>query len=423
MKMKHPLVVLAIGSTLISPAVAQAGYSSPEVVLEWNEILQQTAAVGAGGPLQSRSYAMVHIAMFDAANSISRQYDPFRALFKASQGASPEAAAAQAARDVMTGLFGAQPAFDAALAARLASIPPGRAKQGVAIGKAVAKRVLAWRANDGAFAVGGTYAPPTPVPGQWQPTTAGANAALTQVPDAKPFFVRSVTQFLPMRHAEINSAAYAEDFVEVKDVGAVASASRSPEQTDLALRWAGVATYTTTNLFQIWNSVMHQTVLQQHLSLIEAARGFAVMNASMFDGILTSQTGKFVYGLWRPWDAIRRADTDLNTATDPDATWSPLLGTPPYPTYPGNMACLGAAAARSLRLTAGTDDAQFTVTWKGVAPYSDFVRHYQSYSELAQQEADSRIWGGIHFRFDNEASQDKCAKVADWVNGRAQPRH
>ncbi|HET7202970.1 MAG TPA: vanadium-dependent haloperoxidase [Steroidobacteraceae bacterium] len=430
MPVKWTFVAAVMLGMPLSLSVAKAQDSSPAVVLEWNEVLRGWPAVSPGvlpqaigGPLQGRTYAMVHIAMFDAANSIARAYTPFHVSVAASSGASLEAAAAQAAHDVMTGLFGQQASFDATLSARLATIAPGRRSQGIAVGQAVAARVLAWRADDGSADVGPVYAPPL-VAGQWQPTVPGANATLTQTPDATPFAIVSTTQFLPPRHPEINSTHYAADFNEVKEVGAVDSATRTPYQTETALLWAGTPTLTSTNLFHVWNGVMRDTVMMptQQLSLLEAARSFALMNASMYDGILTSMTGKLVYGLWRQWDAIRRAADDLNPATDPDPTWSPLLATPPYPTYPGNMACLGAAAARSLQLVADTDTADLSVTWRGVPPYADFTREYDGYWQLAQEEADSRIYGGIHFRFDNVASQAQCAKVAEWVAGRVKPR-
>ena len=113
--------------------------------------------------------------------------------------------------------------------------------------------------------------------------------------------------------------------------------------------------------------------------------------------------------------AIRNADTDPNPATAGDAAWTPLLGTPPYPTYPGNMACIGAAAAHAIELGVGTDDFAFTATWAGVGGNPPIQRSYTSFSQLAQDEADSRIYGGIHFRFDNEASQPACRKVAEHV--------
>jgi hypothetical protein len=122
-----------------------------------------------------------------------------------------------------------------------------------------------------------------------------------------------------------------------------------------------------------------------------------------------------VYGLWRPVTAIRRADEDGNLLTDPDPAWTPLLITPPYPTYAGNAACVGAVEARALQLVFGTDDIPFSVTWVGVAPNPDVTRDYEAFSQLAEEFARSRIYGGIHFQFDSDASQSACAKVADYM--------
>jgi hypothetical protein len=155
---------------------------------------------------------------------------------------------------------------------------------------------------------------------------------------------------------------------------------------------------------------------QQKLSLVETARVFALMNSSMHDALITSHTAKFVYGLWRPLTAIRNADQDLNPNTTADPAWTTLIGTPPYPSYPGNMACVGASAARALALAFGTNDIPFTVSWLGNATSPvDVPKSYTSFSQLAQDEADSRIYGGIHFRFDNEASQKNCPQVSEYI--------
>jgi len=131
----------------------------------------------------------------------------------------------------------------------------------------------------------------------------------------------------------------------------------------------------------------------------------------MMDSLLSTQTGKFIYGLWRPITAIRNADDDLNPATIEDATWTPLLTTPPYPSYPGNMAGIGACAAEALAMGVGTDTFAFSATWVSNNASPNVTRQYSSFSQLAQEEADSRIYGGIHYRFDNEASQKACKRL------------
>ena len=153
----------------------------------------------------------------------------------------------------------------------------------------------------------------------------------------------------------------------------------------------------------------------QHLSLIETARLFALVSVSIHDAQETSFTTKFTYGRWRPVTAIQRADEDGNPLTDPDPDWMPLLVTPPYPTYSGNAACLSAAGARTLQLVFGTDAIPFSVTWVGVAPNPDVTRDYDGFWQLAEESARSRIYGGIHFQSDSDASQSACPKVAEYV--------
>jgi hypothetical protein len=199
----------------------------------------------------------------------------------------------------------------------------------------------------------------------------------------------------------------------VKELGSAASTTRTAEETLLAQLIAGVGTSVT--FMGVWNNVARDTALAQGLSLVDTARLFALLNVSLHDGLQTSFTSKFVYALWRPVTAIRRADEDFHEETDADVNWTPLLATPPYPTYAGNMACLSAAAARSLGLVLGRDDVPFSVTWLRTAGLPDETRHYAGFWQLADQQARSRIHGGIHFQFDTEGSQDMCARVAEYI--------
>ena len=154
---------------------------------------------------------------------------------------------------------------------------------------------------------------------------------------------------------------------------------------------------------------------RQGLSLIDTARIFALLAVAIHDGLQTSFTSKFTYGLWRPVTAIRRAGEDLNGATDPDPAWTPLLTTPTYPSYAGNAACLSAASARALEIVFGKDPIPFTVTYPRTMGLPTETRTFASFADLAQQQADSRVLGGIHYRFDNEASQAYCVKVPEFT--------
>ena len=171
----------------------------------------------------------------------------------------------------------------------------------------------------------------------------------------------SATQVLPPPPPSLTSARYAADFNEVKLLGGSDSGARTEEQTTIARLWSGVGT--TTGFFSVWNNVARDVVVARRLSLVEAARVFVLVNVSIHDALQTTQASKFVYGVWRPVTAIRAADTDLNPDTDPDSTWLPLITTPPYPSYAGNLATIGASAARALQLICGTNDVPVAITW------------------------------------------------------------
>lgn len=407
-------VLAVMGLVVFAPdTVADAHEADPNVVFEWNQ-LAQNSTTGPAGPLSARLYAMVHIAQFDAINSIERRYSRYHVMVRASRGASKRAAAAQAAHDVLVALVPTNTAtYDAALAATLADIPAGAAQQGTAVGRAVAQRILAWRAADGAAAPAPALTMP-PLPGVWQ----GPTAAFTQMSRMTPFAMLTTTQFMTLRHPELDSTEYAADFEEVKQLGAANSSVRTAEQTQLAKLFAFEITRTT--ILALWNNVARDLAAKEHYSLLESARLMALLNVAMQDGLIMTQTGKYVYGLWRPSTAIQRADEDMNPATSPDASWTPLINNPPYPTYPGNNACIGASAARTLQLIAGRDEIAYTVVWQGNVidgvQQPDVVKNYSGFWQLATDQANARIYGGIHFRFDNAASQAACSRVAEFTH-------
>jgi hypothetical protein len=290
---------------------------------------------------------MMHIAIFDAVNSIERSFTPYFIEVRASRGASKEAATAQAAHDVLVALYpGQQDMLDAALAESLDDLTPDGCDQGIAVGQAVASAILDWRRTDGWDAPPPPYMLP-PEPGLWQPTPPGFSpAAFTHYPNVVPFGITDSRQFGPPPPPPLTSAQYAADFNEVKEIGRVDSMSRTPDQTLVANLWAAVGTPTSS--LDIYNSVAGDVALAFGIDLVQTARLFVVVNVAYHDGLQTSFTSKYDYGLWRAVTAIPRADEDGNVFTDPDPNWLPLLVTPPYPTYAGNAATIGAACATVL---------------------------------------------------------------------------
>jgi hypothetical protein len=406
------LLTLFVGGARVAAA------QTPNVVVQWNQALQTLYGTGPG--VQLRSLPMMHIAMFDAINSIEEGYTKYLVDVRSSHGASSEVAAAKAARDVLSVLYPAQQAtFDALLASQVAHLPPGHVRQGLAVGARAAKAVLAWRENDGwpaAITPDSTYVLP-PFPGLWQPTPpANSFATFTFYPRVKPFALLTATQYLVQAPPPLTSARYAADLNETKRLGSVTSGERTAEQTLIAQVFAGVNT--AIGFFHVWNIVAADTADRQGMSLLDTARLFVLVNVALHDGLQTSFTGKYVYGLWRPVTAIRRAGEDLNPDTEADPAWTPLLATPPYPSHGGNVACLSAAAARALQLAHGRDDIPFTITYPRTGGLPTVVREYAGFWDLADQQARSRIYGGIHFQFESEASQAACVKVPEFAHSR-----
>jgi hypothetical protein len=414
------IAAVAVGAFAQTPAEANGWQTDREVIIEWNEILQRNIPASAG-LFSFRYYAMMHIAMFDAVNSIEGGYERYHVRVPAHPIASAEAAAAQAAHDVLVALIGPNAAFDTALNDRLAKLQPWRAAAGAHVGAKVAQAVVDWRTGDGTEQPNIAYLPPA-LPGLWQPTPpTNAPAAGVQFSGVEPFALLTPTQYLPDPPPPLNSAQYANDVNQVKDLGARNSATRTADQTLVAYLIQGVSYGP--GPFAVWSQVSREVARSQQLSLLRTARLFALVNVAMHDGLQTSHSSKFVYGLWRPVTAIRRADEDLNDSTMADPNWEPLFFgpapavTPAYPSHSSNVACIAWSAARTLQHIARTDNFPFTLTWTGTGANAGITqqRSYASFSAFAEEAGLARVYAGIHFRFELEASRESCEKVGDYV--------
>ena len=392
-------------------AAANAPVAQEDVILQWNRVLTETVRTPGQQPstiMPVRSFAIMHAAMFDAVNSIDGSHTPYLTDVPGSQNASIEAAAAQAAHDILAGLYPTRVAiFDTELAISLQGIDESRAQQGIRVGQIVAERLLAVRVNDGWSVTPPPYSLP-PTPGNWQP--APGLAAFTHYPSVTPFGITSSTQFKPNAPPALTSAEYAADLNEVKEIGSVNSITRTADQTKVAQLWAGVGT--PTNFLFVWNNVARTVALARGITTVEKARLFALTNMALHDALQTTFASKFQYGLWRPVTAIRRADEDGNANTAADPAWSSLIVNPPYPSYAGNNAAIGTSQSTILALFFGRDDLTFQHTWEGVG---GATRSYAGFSAMADEEARARVYGGVHFTFDNVAGQSVGRKVANYI--------
>ncbi|HEY7195255.1 MAG TPA: vanadium-dependent haloperoxidase [Gemmatimonadales bacterium] len=364
-----------------------------DAVLDWNIIaLKTTAAAAFNPPVESRNLAIVHAAIFDAVNSITRDYHRYAVSVRAPRWASPEAAAVAAAHATLVGLYpDQQAALDAAYTSSLDSIPDGPARQiGLAIGERVAARMLKMRVTDGAAqAITAPYTPGDQ-PGDWIPAPPALLPALDPGwGSVAPFFLRCGSQFRPGPPPELTSDRYARDFDEIKEIGSATSATRTQDQTNLARFWVATAP-------QNWNPVARQVAIARRFTLSQNARAFALLNLAGADAFIAAWDAKYTYNQWRPLTAIRAADLDDNPDTIPDPSWTPLLPTPPFPDYIAGHTTYAGAAQRVLEHLFGRRPGIVLTMTSPTAP--GVVETYATFSQIADGVVDARVWAGIHWR-------------------------
>jgi hypothetical protein len=375
--------VLLIGA-LSAPSGARA-----DIVPDWNLITAnalQTAKAGTG-LAQSRVYAMVHGAMFDAVNAVDRRYHSYAADLKAPPGACPDAAAAVAAHAVLMELFPRQQAtLDAALAESLAKVQDCESKaDGVALGKATAEKMLALRRND-KMSQKPTYTAKSG-PGTFQ-MPADANPIGPHWGSVTPFTLKSVEHFRFPGPPPLASVRYAQEFDEVKALGAKNSTQRTAEQTAIALLWQPTSPIT-------YNAMLRTMPEVKQRSRVEQAWVFALMNMAASDAFIVGWREKYQIQFWRPETAIRNAESDGSDATSADVTWEGLISPfPAHPEYPSGHALFTGVMETVLRDFFGADRISVTAT----NPDRKITRTFASFSEIAKSVEDARVWAGIHFR-------------------------
>jgi membrane-associated phospholipid phosphatase len=371
----------------------------PDMVLRWNEVALDTIrAERTPPPMAARNLAIVHVAIYDAVNAVLRTHQYYAVNAIPDAGASPEAAAAAAAYHTLTALYpGRKAVFDRALAETLTDVPatPGR-DIGLDLGQFMAQKILDMRCDDGADQAKTDYQP-VRAAGLWERTPPRQDAPL--YPGwgrVVPFAMKPGTQYKMPGPPPLNSAAYTAAFREVHVLGGKRSSRRSEEQTQIALFWADNAGTVTPPGH--WNVIAQTVARQRGTTLAENARLFALLNMSLADAGIYCWLIKFNYGYWRPVTAIHRAHEDGNPDTDADPTWESLIETPPFPSYASGHSTFSGAAAATLASFFGSDRIRFTSTSDGLP---GVTRTFESFWAAAEEAGMSRIYGGIHWQFDN----------------------
>lgn len=383
---------IGAGLAVCAALVFGSQRADADVVTEWNQLALKVPS--NVGPPQARWLAMVHVAMHDAINSVTGEYETYGPRIVSDPDASPEAAGVAAAFHVLATILPAGLA-DYTLArdaARDAIGEPGWSL-GEAVGIAAANYVLAIRSNDGMLLASGPYTPGSG-PGVWIPTLpAFASALLPGFGRVIPFALNFGGQFRPDGPPALSSEQYAADLNEVKSVGASNSevlGLRTPQQTATARFWLG-------NSIPIFQGIARAVSLDRHLDLSSNARFFALLSIAGVDAYIAAWDAKYSYNFWRPITAIRAADTDGNPATLADPAWLPFGPTPPFPDYVSGHTTYTGAFVHVLEHVFGTAPVTYTATNLNVPP-AEQLRTYSSFEQLSREMIEARVLAGIHFR-------------------------
>jgi hypothetical protein len=427
-----------------SAAPKQAGGLSAKVVIDWNAdaidaVIKAKTTNGVpssppGGRLLANAEGFVYLgyaqaAVYDAVTKIAGRYVPYHQFAAAATGASVHEAviaaeywtlfrlfsgptfkdtgdsivdaANKAVRDLLTSQYEAAIPFS----------PTASQAAGLAVGKAAADDILAFRAGDGRNAATAAYGQGPLAPGLWTfaPPPSAQFPATPWLGFMQPFLLNSASQFHPGPPPALTSEAYTKQFNEVKAYGAKNSTVRSPEQTAIAYFWIA-------NAFAQYNKAFRDLITAHNLDLVDAARALAMADLVGSDSVIACWESKYTYQFWRPTMAIQHADIDGNPDTVADPSWLPLLTTPNHPDYLSGHGCLTGAMADVVAKVLGTKRINVDIPGsENGANTLTTSQHFATVRDLLRQIVDARVWNGYHFRGSVEAGVDLGHNVAHWT--------
>lgn len=406
----NPRALVAICSAIVLAFVLTHGVNAatPDPIERWSIEADEAATATGMHPLRNPiTLALLHLAMYDAVHAVTGG----RALYSTppvvSRPASAEAAAIEAGYRVLSAEFPSrQSTFDGVRQDLLGMLPVAAATHnGVEVGAAVARRLLAVRANDGRNA-SVPYAP-DPAPGVWRPTPPGflpANSGFLGL--VTPFTMEHPAQFRPAGPPALDSKRWAEDYEKVRTLGASDDSARTTDQTATAMFWEPLAG-------TVWPAAIRRLAREQALDLAASAHFQAVAFAAFADSLIACWDAKFHYGFWRPVTAIRRGEIDGNPSTDPDPAWEPLAITPPFPEYPSGHTCATAAVAHAIE-----DYFPHDVLIPARNVVSGHERFYRRAKDVVDEVIEARMLIGVHFRSANEDGAEIGRRIARQIRSR-----
>jgi hypothetical protein len=402
--MRRTFLVTTCVAVLSTIPVLSSGptVAAVDPITEWGIAASSAAVASAMPPLRTPiTFAILHLAMYDAVNAISGDREPYAVIPRVVHPASPHAAAIEAGYRVLVAEYPTQqPMLQVTYEKLLAGVPESAArKNGAEVGAAVARRLLALRANDGRNAAV-PYVPGSG-PGVWVPTAPGFLPATTAfLANVVPFTMDGGSQFRPAGPPRLRSRKWVEDYDEVRAFGAKDGSERTLEQTGTALFWEPLAG-------TVWPATIRRLAREQSLDLASSARFQAAAFAAFADGLIACWDAKFHFNFWRPITAIQNGDTDGNRRTEADPDWEPLAITPNFPEYPSGHACATAAVAHTIE-----DFFQHDVSIPARHIVTGEERFYRRASDVVDEVVEARMLLGLHFRSADEDGADIGRKIA-----------
>src|SRR6266568_388226 len=404
-------LALTVLATVLVP-IAKA----EDPIADWNLIAEKAVkTAGHAPPVAALDFAIVHLAIYDAVESIDRRYEPYHAFVPGATG-SLSAAAAKAGHDVLVGLFPAQSAtLDAEYANFLATNGIDPFDPGIAVGAQAAPAILALRSNDGRFPVNPPPFLGSTVIGQWRPTPSllpgpppsFAPGLTPWAASVTPFTMNGNSQFRVDPPPDPTSDEWASDYNEVKTVGSLFSTTRTPEQTEIGYFWADSGPV-------LWQNALRYISGTYLNDVGDSARMYALAEAALADAQIACWESKYFYNFWRPITAIHLGDQDGNPATEVDPAWQPLINTPNFPEYPSGHASTSGAISHVLGLFFGSDVLNFQMTTTN----PNALQKTRTFTRLSQAEdevIDARVYVGIHFRNSDTTARAQGLRVDHWV--------
>lgn len=396
---------IALAATL---ARSQESPSDPDPVTEWSSAASVAAEASGMAPLRVPiTFAILHLAMYDAVYAVGGGRELYAAQPSVSQPASAHAAAMEAGYSVAIAELPSQRvALDATYQKLLKAVPEGTAKSnGITVGAAVARQLLARRATDGRN-LGVPFAPEN-TPGAWVPTPPERLPATTAfLATITPFTMQSPSEFRPAGPPSFESKRWSSDYNEVKAFGAKQSSKRTSEQTATGWFWEPAAT-------TVWPATIRRLAREQRLDLAASAHFQAAAFAALADGLIACWDAKFHYKFWRPVTAIADGASDANPETAPDALWEPLAVTPAFPEYPSGHTCVTAAVAHVIE---GYFPQGVVIRARNVVTGEERV--FRKADDVVNEVIEARMLIGVHFRSANEDGAEIGRQIARRIHGR-----